>query len=39
MHPGTMGMAFKFLLLTKKIDGHPPLSGFKYGSHPGKSLF
>ena len=39
MHPGTMGMAFKFLLLTKKIDGHPPLSGFKYGSDPSKSLF
>jgi len=38
MHPGTMGMAFKFLLLTKGLDGHPPLSGFKYGSDPWKSL-
>jgi SAM-dependent MidA family methyltransferase len=38
MHPGTMGMAFKFLLLIKGLDGHPPLSGFKYGSDPWKSL-
>ncbi len=38
MHPGTMGMAFKFLLLTKGLDGRPASSGFKYGSDPRKSL-
>jgi SAM-dependent MidA family methyltransferase len=38
MHPGNMGMAFKFLLLTKGLDGHPQLSGFKYTSDPWKSL-
>lgn len=38
MHPGNMGMAFKFLLLTKGIDAHPQLTGFKYSSDPWKSL-
>jgi SAM-dependent MidA family methyltransferase len=38
MHPGTMGLAFKFLLLTKRLGGHPQLSGFKYAADPRKSL-
>ena len=38
MHPGNMGMAFKFLLLTKGLDEHPQLSGFKYASEPWSSL-
>ncbi len=38
MHPGTMGMAFKFLLLTKGLNGHPQLSGFKYSPTPWRSL-
>jgi SAM-dependent MidA family methyltransferase len=38
MHPGNMGMAFKFLLLTKGIDAHSQLTGFKYSSDPWKSL-
>ncbi|MBV9105114.1 MAG: SAM-dependent methyltransferase [Verrucomicrobia bacterium] len=38
MHPGNMGMAFKFLLLTKGIDTHSQLTGFKYSSDPWKSL-
>jgi SAM-dependent MidA family methyltransferase len=38
MHPGTMGMAFKYLLLAKGIDGLPELSGFKYAAHPWQSL-
>jgi SAM-dependent MidA family methyltransferase len=38
MHPGTMGMAFKFLLLTKGLDAPPRLSGFKYASDPWRSL-
>jgi SAM-dependent MidA family methyltransferase len=38
MHPGTMGMAFKFLLLTKGLDRDPKLSGFKYASDPWRSL-
>jgi SAM-dependent MidA family methyltransferase len=38
MHPGTMGMAFKFLLLTKGLDARPLLSGFKYAADPWKSL-
>jgi SAM-dependent MidA family methyltransferase len=31
MHPGNMGMAFKFLLLTKGLHESPQLSGFRYG--------
>jgi SAM-dependent MidA family methyltransferase len=38
MHPGNMGMAFKFLLLTKGLDEPPRLSGFKYSADPWKSL-
>lgn len=38
MHPGTMGMAFKYLLLAKGIDGLPQLSGFKYAAPPWQSL-
>ena len=38
MHPGTMGMAFKFLLLTKGLTQHPQLSGFKYASDPWRLL-
>jgi SAM-dependent MidA family methyltransferase len=38
MHPGTMGMAFKFLLLAKGLDQAPKLSGFKYASDPWRSL-
>ena len=38
MHPGTMGMAFKFLLLTKGLGKHAQLSGFGYASDPRKSL-
>jgi SAM-dependent MidA family methyltransferase len=38
MHPGIMGMAFKYMLLTKGLDGHPQLSGFKYASDPSRSL-
>ena len=38
MHPGNMGMAFKFLLLTKGVAGRPQLSGFKYTSDPRRSL-
>jgi SAM-dependent MidA family methyltransferase len=38
MHPGTMGMAFKFLLLTKGLDRNPKLTGFKYASDPWRSL-
>jgi len=38
MHPGTMGMAFKFLLLTKGLNQHPQLTGFKYASDPRRSL-
>src|SRR6202043_2074355 len=38
MHPGNMGMAFKYLLLTKGLAAHPPLSGFKYASDPWKFL-
>jgi SAM-dependent MidA family methyltransferase len=38
MHPGTMGMAFKFLLLTKGLDRHPQLTGFKYAPDPWRAL-
>ncbi len=38
MHPGTMGMAFKFLLLTKGLDGPPRLTGLKYASDPWRAL-
>ena len=38
MHPGTMGMAFKFLLLPKGLIRAPKLTGFKYASDPWRSL-
>ncbi len=38
MHPGTMGMAFKFFLLTKGLDQDSKLTGFKYASDPWRSL-
>jgi SAM-dependent MidA family methyltransferase len=38
MHPGNMGMAFKFLLLTKGLSGPVQLSGFRYARDPFKSL-
>jgi SAM-dependent MidA family methyltransferase len=38
MHPGNMGMAFKFLLLAKGLPRSPQLSGFKYGSAPWRLL-
>jgi SAM-dependent MidA family methyltransferase len=38
MHPGNMGMAFKFLLLTKGLQEQPQLSGFRYGSAPWRLL-
>ena len=38
MHPGNMGMAFKFLLMTKGLSEHAQLSGFRYAPDPRKSL-
>jgi SAM-dependent MidA family methyltransferase len=38
MHPGNMGMAFKFLLLNKGLSGQAKLSGFRYAPDPRKSL-
>jgi SAM-dependent MidA family methyltransferase len=38
MHPGNMGMAFKYLLLTKGLSGPVQLSGFRYAPDPRKSL-
>jgi SAM-dependent MidA family methyltransferase len=38
MHPGNMGMAFKFLLLTKGLGGPVQLSGFRYARDPFKEL-
>jgi SAM-dependent MidA family methyltransferase len=38
MHPGNMGMAFKFLLLAKGLHGSPRLSGFRYSSAPWRLL-
>ena len=38
MHPGNMGMAFKFLLLTKGLSEQARLSGFRYAPDPRKSL-
>jgi hypothetical protein len=31
-------MAFKFLLLSKGLNQHPQLTGFKYASDPWRSL-
>jgi SAM-dependent MidA family methyltransferase len=38
MHPGNMGMAFKFLLLAKGLQEPPQLSGFRYASAPWRLL-
>jgi SAM-dependent MidA family methyltransferase len=38
MHPANMGMAFKYLLLTKGLDCCPKLSGYKYAADPWASL-
>lgn len=38
MHPGTMGLAFKYLLLTKGLSSKPRLSGFKYAGDPQPAL-
>jgi SAM-dependent MidA family methyltransferase len=38
MHPGNMGMTFKFLLLSKGLSEHAQLSGFRYAPDPRKSL-
>lgn len=38
MHPGTMGMAFKYLLLQKEVSGKTAISGFRYGGDPMKTL-
>ncbi len=38
MHPGNMGMTFKFLLLTKGLSEHTKISGFRYAPDPRKSL-
>lgn len=38
MHPGNMGMAFKFLLLAKGLHRSPRLSGFRYSSAPWRLL-
>jgi SAM-dependent MidA family methyltransferase len=38
MHPGNMGLAFKYLLLTKGLSSEPRLTGFKYAGDPWRSL-
>jgi SAM-dependent MidA family methyltransferase len=38
MHPGNMGMAFKFLLLAKGLHEPPRLSGFRYAPAPSRLL-
>lgn len=38
MHPANMGLAFKFLLLTKNVELDGPLSGFRYASEPRPAL-
>jgi SAM-dependent MidA family methyltransferase len=38
MHPANMGMAFKYLLLTKGLNCCSKLSGFKYAADPWTSL-
>jgi SAM-dependent MidA family methyltransferase len=39
MHPDTMGLAFKYLLLGKGIEIAGVPSGFKYGGDPAKALW
>jgi SAM-dependent MidA family methyltransferase len=38
MHPGNMGLAFKYLLLTKGLGSEPRLTGFKYAGEPRHAL-
>ena len=38
MHPGVMGMAFKYLLLQKGLLGDSSLSGFRYAGDPSQAL-
>jgi len=38
MHPANIGLAFKFLLLTKNVEPGRRLSGFRYGEDPGRAL-
>jgi SAM-dependent MidA family methyltransferase len=38
MHPGNMGLAFKFLLFAKGLREPPQLSGFRYASAPWRLL-
>ncbi len=38
MHPGHMGLAFKYLLLAKGLASQPHLTGFKFASQPWASL-
>jgi SAM-dependent MidA family methyltransferase len=38
MHPGNIGMAFKFLLLAKGLHEPPQLSGFRYAAAPWRLL-
>ncbi len=38
MHPGHMGLAFKYLLLTKGLTSPPLLTGFKFAPTPWPSL-
>jgi SAM-dependent MidA family methyltransferase len=38
MHPGNMGIVFKYLLLTKGLECCPKLSGFKFAADPWASL-
>jgi SAM-dependent MidA family methyltransferase len=38
MHPGHMGLAFRYLLLEKGLASEPKLTGFKFASPPWPSL-
>jgi SAM-dependent MidA family methyltransferase len=38
MHPANMGLAFKYLLLTKNVESERRLSGFRYGEDPRRAL-
>jgi len=38
MHPGHMGLAFKYLLLSKGLKSQPQLTGFKFASSPWPNL-
>jgi SAM-dependent MidA family methyltransferase len=38
MHPAQMGLAFKFLVLSKNVKVEGALSGFRYAGDPGRAL-